>query len=41
VSGIPSDLRELVRDPFRLYIGCLFYKKSRIIEGEEVARGAR
>jgi hypothetical protein len=40
VSGIPSDLRELVRDPFRLYIGCLFYKNW-IIDGYEVARGAR
>jgi hypothetical protein len=31
VSGIPSDLRELVRDPFRLYIGCLFYKNIELL----------
>jgi hypothetical protein len=31
VSGIPSDLRELVRDPFRLYIGCLFYKNLELL----------
>jgi hypothetical protein len=28
VSGIPSDLREVVRDPFRLYIGCCCYYKN-------------